>query len=331
MPGWAFQNLTDSLVLPLGAISMIVMALKVAFDYKDGNTRDPITPFLLAQSCGFILLGLLMLRMLPFFTPSWILCASMVFTDSYDLLLPGRWYTPSPASTIAADGAQKEEKGGAGKKKDKPKVQKSTKSEKASPHVQVIKYMFRALLGVAILLAPYERFNAQMMGTPRRANYEDKVELVQWIINNTDQDAVITASLDASSWLKLYTRRRFTVHPHAEKPEIRERYRYQYQSYARVPEKDVYDAMRHLQSDYMVLTNCGAVCTNNKGYDYIASKNGLSKVDLSQPLFCNTALTQPNSLKYFNVVYNKNRIAILKLKKFKKKGAKAEKATGTDA
>lgn len=48
-----------------------------------------------------------------------------------------------------------------------------------------------------------------------------------------DPTAPITSGMDWSSHVKLYTRRPITVHPHAEKREMRRRYELQYLTYAR--------------------------------------------------------------------------------------------------
>ena len=49
----------------------------------------------------------------------------------------------------------------------------------------------------------------------------------------TDPSAVITSSMDFSSHIKLKTRRPISIHPHAEKHHMRERYELQYTTYAR--------------------------------------------------------------------------------------------------
>eukprot|EP00124_Ichthyophonus_hoferi_P002739 Ihof_evm3s200 gene=Ihof_evmTU3s200 len=298
LPTWVFTTLTGTFVLPLGSVSILLLFTKVIVDWRDGNTNDPVPPFILAQSCGFIILGLLMLRMLPFFTPSWCLCASLLFTDNFELILPERFYTPQPQNIEKESGSEEIERKKEAIRLDKMTAKPLRKNQKRD-QVTVMKWLLRILIGSLLVIAPYDRFMYMMEREPSYRDHQASINLLKWVNRNTKPDSVITASLEMSSYIKLYTRRPITIHPHAEKHEMRDRYRYQYQLYARIPEKEVYDAMRHLQSDYVILTNCGAQCTNNKGYDYIASLNGLSTVNMSKPLFCGIVLNNPEALKYF--------------------------------
>lgn len=88
----------------------------------------------------------------------------------------------------------------------------------------------------------------------------------------SDPTASVTSGMDWSSHVKLYTRRPITVHPHAEKREMRRRYELQYLTYARVEERIAYDGLKQLKGDYMLLSNCMASCASGKGYDYIAQQ-----------------------------------------------------------
>lgn len=51
MPSWAFVNLNNALVLPLGGLVLLLLAVKTVVDWHDGAHADPAVTFWFAQVC----------------------------------------------------------------------------------------------------------------------------------------------------------------------------------------------------------------------------------------------------------------------------------------
>ncbi|KNC82460.1 hypothetical protein SARC_05252 [Sphaeroforma arctica JP610] len=335
LPGWAITNLMNSLLIPAAAAVYICLLVKTGLDWMGdygvvsrNNVRagDASMPFLFAQSSGLILLGFLMLRMLPFFTPTLAIMGSLLFTDKYELLLPAAWLFLSDAETPYADykktdgdtqepAPQPNRKSGKkkGSTRAQPpaalKVRKGGSSAKASQTqtlYSIITWMIRAAMFFAIVTAGWTRFST-LINAQRKDQYgiaEPKMLVMEWIETNLPKDAVITASMDLSSHVKLATRRPITIHPHAEKRNMRDRYKLQYQSYAKVSEADVYSAMKELKTEYVITSGCMAKCAGGYGYDYIASQSGVKNTGMpTTERFCQMAVGNSASLKNFELLY----------------------------
>uniref|UniRef100_A0A3Q3APW8 Dpy-19 like C-mannosyltransferase 3 n=1 Tax=Kryptolebias marmoratus TaxID=37003 RepID=A0A3Q3APW8_KRYMA len=83
----------------------------------------------------------------------------------------------------------------------------------------------------------------------------DTVELMTWISTKTPKQAVFAGSMQLLAGIKLCTGRVLTNHPHYEDKDLRERTRQVYQVYARRPPEEVYDILRAVGADYVVLEN----------------------------------------------------------------------------
>eukprot|EP01134_Creolimax_fragrantissima_P000073 CFRG0073T1 len=349
LPGWAISNLLNSLLIPTALAVYICLFLKTFADWKnnDGlNTADAAIPFVFAQSSGLILLGFLMLRMLPFFTPSLAILGSLLFTDNHEMLLPSSWYSRpyatnadnvniqykktdgdkvAPTNSKRKNGCKSEMSASAKVASVVSKKAKGNVSSKSSQTGQLFLYvtvMVKAVMFICIIAFSWSRFSA-LTNAPRRDAYgaaEGKMLMMEWMDTNIPKDAVITASMDISSHVKLHTGRLITIHPHAEKRNMRDRYTLQYQSYANVPNVDVYNAMKELKSEYLITSGCMASCASGYGYDYIASKSGVKGVGTPNTVyvkrFCSRAINDPKSvLPYFTLIYNTpdKQLALFKL------------------
>lgn len=83
----------------------------------------------------------------------------------------------------------------------------------------------------------------------------DTVELMTWISTKTPKQAVFAGSMQLLAGIKLCTGRGLTNHPHYEDKDLRERTRQVYQVYARRSPEEVYDILRAVGADYVVLEN----------------------------------------------------------------------------
>uniref|UniRef100_A0A3P8QWF4 Dpy-19 like C-mannosyltransferase 3 n=1 Tax=Astatotilapia calliptera TaxID=8154 RepID=A0A3P8QWF4_ASTCA len=83
----------------------------------------------------------------------------------------------------------------------------------------------------------------------------DTVELMTWISTKTPKQAVFAGSMQLLAGIKLCTGRVLTNHPHYEDKDLRERTRQVYQVYARRSPEEVYDILKAIGADYVVLEN----------------------------------------------------------------------------
>jgi len=81
----------------------------------------------------------------------------------------------------------------------------------------------------------------------------DTVDLMQWIQQNTDQDAVFSGSMQLLAGVRLCTGRTLTNHPHFEDKALRERTKELYQMYAKSSPSVVHSLLRKYSTSYIIL------------------------------------------------------------------------------
>uniref|UniRef100_A0A8C6L6F7 Dpy-19 like C-mannosyltransferase 3 n=1 Tax=Nothobranchius furzeri TaxID=105023 RepID=A0A8C6L6F7_NOTFU len=118
--------------------------------------------------------------------------------------------------------------------------------------------LFRYAVPLLIFCWLYYKFWPKLMEelSELREFYDpDTVELMTWISTKTPKQAVFAGSMQLLAGIKLCTGRVLTNHPHYEDKVLRERTRQVYQVYARRSPEDVYDILRAVGADYVVLEN----------------------------------------------------------------------------
>uniref|UniRef100_A0A1A8KX40 Dpy-19-like 3 n=1 Tax=Nothobranchius kuhntae TaxID=321403 RepID=A0A1A8KX40_NOTKU len=125
-------------------------------------------------------------------------------------------------------------------------------------NTKVLLRLFRYALPLLIFCWLYYKFWPKLMEelSELREFYDpDTVELMTWISTKTPKQAVFAGSMQLLAGIKLCTGRVLTNHPHYEDKVLRERTRQVYQVYARRSPEDVYDILRAVGADYVVLEN----------------------------------------------------------------------------
>ncbi|XP_054588649.1 protein C-mannosyl-transferase DPY19L3 isoform X5 [Nothobranchius furzeri] len=125
-------------------------------------------------------------------------------------------------------------------------------------NTKVLLRLFRYAVPLLIFCWLYYKFWPKLMEelSELREFYDpDTVELMTWISTKTPKQAVFAGSMQLLAGIKLCTGRVLTNHPHYEDKVLRERTRQVYQVYARRSPEDVYDILRAVGADYVVLEN----------------------------------------------------------------------------
>ncbi|CAJ1048557.1 probable C-mannosyltransferase DPY19L3 isoform X2 [Xyrichtys novacula] len=123
---------------------------------------------------------------------------------------------------------------------------------------KVLLRLVRYAVPVAMIACLYYKFWPKLMEelSELREFYDpDTVELMTWISTKTPKRAVFAGSMQLLAGIKLCTGRVLTNHPHYEDKDLRERTRQVYQVYARRAPEEVYDILRAVGADYVVLEN----------------------------------------------------------------------------
>uniref|UniRef100_A0A665WC79 Dpy-19 like C-mannosyltransferase 3 n=1 Tax=Echeneis naucrates TaxID=173247 RepID=A0A665WC79_ECHNA len=121
-----------------------------------------------------------------------------------------------------------------------------------------IKGLVRYAVPLAMICCLYYKFWPKLMEelSELREFYDpDTVELMTWISTKTPKHAVFAGSMQLLAGIKLCTGRVLTNHPHYEDKDLRERTRQVYQVYARLSPEDVYEILKAVGTDYVVLEN----------------------------------------------------------------------------
>ncbi|XP_008285189.1 probable C-mannosyltransferase DPY19L3 [Stegastes partitus] len=165
----------------------------------------------------------------------------------------------------------------------------------------------------------------------------DTVELMTWISTKTPKQAVFAGSMQLLAGVKLCTGRVLTNHPHYEDKDLRERTRQVYQVYARRSPEEVYDILRAVGADYVVLEN--SICYERRhrrgcrlrdlldlANGHIMDGPGEDDPDLipaTHPRFCEAIKTDTASYTaLFTRTFQNKTFHVYRIKKKRKKSAK---------
>uniref|UniRef100_A0A3B5QLF9 Dpy-19 like C-mannosyltransferase 3 n=1 Tax=Xiphophorus maculatus TaxID=8083 RepID=A0A3B5QLF9_XIPMA len=171
----------------------------------------------------------------------------------------------------------------------------------------------------------------------------DTVELMTWISTKTPKQAVFAGSMQLLAGIKLCTGRVLTNHPHYEDKDLRERTRQVYQVYARRSPEEVYDILRAVGADYVVLEN--SICYERRhrrgcrlrdlldlANGHIMDGPGENEADLvpaSHPRFCEAIKTDAAAYTaLFTSTFQNKTFYVYRLKKKRKKSGKASSEPG---
>ncbi|XP_054916036.1 probable C-mannosyltransferase DPY19L3 isoform X2 [Poeciliopsis prolifica] len=171
----------------------------------------------------------------------------------------------------------------------------------------------------------------------------DTVELMTWISTKTPKQAVFAGSMQLLAGIKLCTGRVLTNHPHYEDKDLRERTRQVYQVYARRSPEEVYDILRAVGADYVVLEN--SICYERRhqrgcrlrdlldlANGHIMDGPGENEPDLvpaSHPRFCEAIKTDDAAYSaLFTRTFQNKTFYVYRLKKKRKKSSKASSEPG---
>ncbi|XP_069030046.1 protein C-mannosyl-transferase DPY19L3 isoform X4 [Embiotoca jacksoni] len=166
----------------------------------------------------------------------------------------------------------------------------------------------------------------------------DTVELMTWISTKTPKQAVFAGSMQLLAGIKLCTGRALTNHPHYEDKDLRERTRQVYQVYARQSPEEVYDILRAVGADYVVLEN--SICYERRhrrgcrlrdlldlANGHIMDGPGENEPDLvpaAHPRFCETIKTDTAAYTaLFTRTFQNKTFHVYRVKKKRKKSAKS--------
>ncbi|XP_039650043.1 probable C-mannosyltransferase DPY19L3 isoform X2 [Perca fluviatilis] len=164
----------------------------------------------------------------------------------------------------------------------------------------------------------------------------DTVELMTWISTKTPKRAVFAGSMQLLAGIKLCTGRVLTNHPHYEDKDLRERTKQVYQVYARQSPEEVYDILRAVGADYVVLEN--SICYERRhrrgcrlrdlldlANGHIMDGPGENDPDLvpaSHPRFCEAVKTDTAAYSaLFTRTFQNKTFHVYRVKKKRKKSA----------
>lgn len=165
----------------------------------------------------------------------------------------------------------------------------------------------------------------------------DTVELMTWISTKTPKQAVFAGSMQLLAGIKLCTGRVLTNHPHYEDKDLRERTRQVYQVYARRSPEEVYDILKAIGADYVVLEN--SICYERRhrrgcrlrdlldlANGHIMDGPGENDPDLvpaTHPRFCDAIKTDAAAYNaLFTRTFQNKTFHVYRLKKKRKKNTK---------
>ncbi|KAM9860715.1 protein C-mannosyl-transferase DPY19L3 [Aulostomus maculatus] len=165
----------------------------------------------------------------------------------------------------------------------------------------------------------------------------DTVELMTWISTKTPKRAVFAGSMQLLAGIKLCTGRVLTNHPHYEDNDLRERTKQVYQVYARRSPEEVYNILRAVGADYVVLEN--SICYERRhkrgcrlrdlldqANGHIMDGPGENEPDLvqaSHPRFCEAVKDTPAYSALFTRTFQNKTFHVYRIKKKRKKSAQS--------
>ncbi|XP_013870632.1 probable C-mannosyltransferase DPY19L3 [Austrofundulus limnaeus] len=213
-------------------------------------------------------------------------------------------------------------------------------------NTKVLLRLVRYAVPLLMLCWLYYKFWPKLMEelTELREFYDpDTVELMTWISTKTPKQAVFAGSMQLLAGIKLCTGRVLTNHPHYEDKDLRERTRQVYQVYARQSPEEVYNILRAVGADYVVLEN--SICYERRhrrgcrlrdlldlANGHIMDGPGENDPDLvpaPHPRFCEAIKTDAAAYTaLFTRTFQNKTFYVYRLKKKRKKSTKSSSEPG---
>ncbi|KAL3066039.1 hypothetical protein OYC64_016056 [Pagothenia borchgrevinki] len=206
---------------------------------------------------------------------------------------------------------------------------------------KVLLRLVRYAVPLLVIACLYYKFWPKLMEelSELREFYDpDTVELMTWISTKTPKRAVFAGSMQLLAGIKLCTGRVLTNHPHYEDKDLRERTKQVYQVYARRSPEEVYDIMKAMGADYVVLEN--SICYERRhrrgcrlrdlldlANGHIMDGDGENDQDLvpaTHPRFCEEVKTDAVSYTaLFTRTFQNKTFHVYRVKKKRKKSTKS--------
>ncbi|KAK5915959.1 hypothetical protein CesoFtcFv8_001504 [Champsocephalus esox] len=206
---------------------------------------------------------------------------------------------------------------------------------------KVLLRLVRYAVPLLVIACLYYKFWPKLMEelSELREFYDpDTVELMTWISTKTPKRAVFAGSMQLLAGIKLCTGRVLTNHPHYEDKDLRERTKQVYQVYARRSPEEVYDIMKAMGADYVVLEN--SICYERRhrrgcrlrdlldlANGHIMDGDGENDQDLvpaTHPRFCEEVKTDAVSYTaLFTRTFQNKTFHVYRVKKKRKKITKS--------
>ncbi|XP_033959443.1 protein C-mannosyl-transferase DPY19L3 isoform X2 [Pseudochaenichthys georgianus] len=208
-------------------------------------------------------------------------------------------------------------------------------------NTKVLLRLVRYAVPLLVIACLYYKFWPKLMEelSELREFYDpDTVELMTWISTKTPKRAVFAGSMQLLAGIKLCTGRVLTNHPHYEDKDLRERTKQVYQVYARRSPEEVYDIMKAMGADYVVLEN--SICYERRhrrgcrlrdlldlANGHIMDGDGENDQDLvpaTHPRFCEEVKTDAVSYTaLFTRTFQNKTFHVYRVKKKRKKSTKS--------
>ncbi|XP_034080439.1 probable C-mannosyltransferase DPY19L3 isoform X2 [Gymnodraco acuticeps] len=212
---------------------------------------------------------------------------------------------------------------------------------------KVLLRLVRYAVPLLVIACLYYKFWPKLMEelSELREFYDpDTVELMTWISTKTPKRAVFAGSMQLLAGIKLCTGRVLTNHPHYEDKDLRERTKQVYQVYARRSPEEVYDIMKAMGADYVVLEN--SICYERRhrrgcrlrdlldlANGHIMDGDGENDQDLvpaTHPRFCEEVKTDAVSYTaLFTRTFQNKTFHVYRVKKKRKKSTKSSPEPST--
>ncbi|GAB1605606.1 probable C-mannosyltransferase DPY19L1 [Argonauta hians] len=136
-------------------------------------------------------------------------------------------------------------------------------------------------------------------------------QLVEWIVYNTDKNAVFAGAMPTMATVKLCTKRPIVNHPHYEDVGLRERTMKVYSMYSRKPVKDVKKNLMDLQVDYAILEKSWCLKRPREGCAMPEIWDLSDTVNQNETPVC--LILNDNAEPHFKTVYRNDHYTVLKL------------------
>ncbi|XP_029310884.1 probable C-mannosyltransferase DPY19L3 isoform X2 [Cottoperca gobio] len=206
---------------------------------------------------------------------------------------------------------------------------------------KVLLRLVRYAVPLVVIGCLYYKFWPKLMeelSELREFHDPDTVELMTWISTKTPRRAVFAGSMQLLAGIKLCTGRVLTNHPHYEDKDLRERTKQVYQVYARQSPEKVYDILRAIGAEYVVLEN--SICYERRhrrgcrlrdlldlANGHIMDGPGENDPDLvpaSHPRFCEEIKTDAAAYTaLFSRTFQNKTFHVYRVKKKRKKSTKS--------